>query len=435
MRERTFGGFMKLKYLKDGIKEDKGFILILALVTMLAMTLIGLSIVMNMTTDMQLARNDREAKLAFQLAEAGIREASARLHLSSANPKYIGEKKNPVQDAFYRDRRWNAPELGGTNLGRDFSYSAASIGALGANQNYTVTIRYLAESNPEGFCDSNAVGDNIGVGSAVPPATLNCNPAEIVMYGQDFNLAASVTQIKYGQLPSYRLVSTGTSNGTSRTIEAYLGESNLNVDTAYAINTNSCITVAGGSNTVTGSVQQGPGCACDASLSGGCSPNKAATIDMTTYLGDSFANIMTYSDEVHSCTNANCSAPGNDIPSSGQLDGVVTNWGSVAGQEGTLLFINNSGGKEVSITGIVDGEGILIVTGDLKISGNVKWEGLIYVMGTLTISGSVDVHEGGVMANQTVSLNGAVTVNYDQEELLEMARQTSTSATMIWKRL
>ncbi len=419
---------MKLKYLKDGIKEEKGFILILALVTMLAMTLIGLSIVMNMTTDTQLARNDREAKLAFQLAEAGIREASARLHLSSAKAQYIGEKKT---DAGYRTTGWNA----NNSLGRDFSYSAAAIGALGANQNYTVTVRYLTESNPEGFCDSNAVGDNIGVVSAVPPTTLNCNPAEIVMYGQDFNLDASVTQIKYGQLPTYRLVSTGTSNGTSRTIEVYLGESNLNVDTQYAINTNSCITVAGGSNTITGSVQQGPGCACDASLSGGCSPNKAATVDMTTYLGDSFANIATYSDEVHSCTNANCSAPGNDIPTSGQLDGVVTNWGSVAGQEGTLLYIDNSGGKEVSITGIVDGEGILIVTGNLKISGNVKWEGLIYVMGTLTISGSVNVHEGGVMANQTVSLNGAVTVNYDQEELLEMARQTSTSATMLWKRL
>ncbi|MBI5468709.1 MAG: polymer-forming cytoskeletal protein, partial [Deltaproteobacteria bacterium] len=320
-------------------------------------------------------------------------------------------------------------------LGRDFSYSAATIGTLGANQNYTVTVRYLTESNPEGFCDSNAVPDNIGVGSAVPPTTLNCGPAEIVMYGQDFNLNSTVTQIKYGMLPTYRLVSTGTSNGTSRTIEAYLGESNLNTETDKAINSNSCIAVNGGSNTVTGSVVQAPGCGCDPMLSGGCSPNKAATTDMTTYLGDTLANIATYADEVHSCTNANCSAPGNDIPSSGQLDGVVTNWGSVTDQEGTLLFIDNSGGKPVSITGgVPDGEGILIVTGDLTISGNVKWEGLIYVMGTLTISGTINV-EGGIMANNTVTLNGTVTVKYDQEELLEMARQTSTSATMLWKRL
>lgn len=419
---------MKIKNLKDRFKEDKGFILILALVTMLAMTLIGISLVMNMTTDMQLSRNEREAKRAFQLAEAGIREASARLHLSSTKAQYIGEKKT---DANYRTTSWNLNNA----LGRDFSSNAAVIGALSPNQSYSVTVRYLDETNPEGFCDSNNVSNNNSGNSTVPPAACANTPAEVVMYGQDFNLTSAVTQIKYGQLPTYRIVSTGTSNGTSRTIEAYLGESNLNTETDKAINSNSCIAVNGGSNTVTGSVVQGPGCACDPMLSGGCSANKPATTDMNTYLGDTLANIMTYSDQVHSCTNANCTAPGNDIPASGQLDGVVTNWGSIGTNEGALIFINNSGGKQVDITGgVPDGEGILIVTGDLKISGNVKWEGLIYVMGTLTISGTINV-KGGIMANNTVTLNGAVTVKYDQEELQEMARQTSTSATMVWKRL
>lgn len=419
---------MKIKYLKDGIREDKGFILILALVTMLAMTLIGVSVVMNMTTDMQLARNDREAKLAFQLAEAGLREASARLHLASTKAKYIGEKPT---DAGYRTTNWNANNALGRNFGSGMAGTAASVD----NLNYTVTINYLTEDNPEGFCDSNAVGDNIGVGSAVPPAILNCSPAEVVMYGQDFNLSSNVTPIKYGTLPVYKLTSTGTSNGTSRTVVAYLGESNLNTDTQYAINTNGCVTKSGSASpTITGGIMQDAACASCATGAGTCA-TKATGTDMTTYLADSLTNIATYADQVHSCTNANCTGPGNDIPSSGKLDPVVTNWGSIGANEGSLIFINNSGGKDVSITGNIDGEGILIITGNLNISGTVKWEGLIYVLGTLTVSGNVNV-EGGIMAGSAVQLNGsAMTLKYSLEELQEMARQTSTSATAVWKRL
>ncbi len=77
--------------------NEKGFVLILALVTMIAMTVIGLSAVMNMTTDLQLARNERESKLAFQLADAGINEAMARLKLTlTPSPPYVGEPNPPA---------------------------------------------------------------------------------------------------------------------------------------------------------------------------------------------------------------------------------------------------------------------------------------------------------------------------------------------------
>lgn len=404
-------------------KDEKGFILILALVTMVMMTIIGISLVMNITTDMQLARNEREAKVAFQLANAGLNEAKARLHLSSIppsiNPRYIGEK---TTDAGYRTTAW---------AGHTFSSDPTYLGALGANQSYSVTLKYLDETNPEGFCDSNNAGPNTSVNALTYPSTWTCtnNPPEVVMYGQDFKIPPSVTGISYGIMPIYRAISTGTSNGTSRTIEAYIGASKLNTDTSNAINANSCITVAGGSNTITGGVVQGPGCACDPQLSGGCLANKTATTDMTTYLGDTLTNIMSYSDQVHSCTNPSCSAPGNDIPTSGKIDallGTPTN--------GSLIFINNTGGVSAKITGTLNGEGILIVTGDLVISGNVTWEGLIYVMGTLTISGSVNV-EGGMMANNTVQLNGSVTAKYDQGDLAEVSRLIGSTAMVVWKRM
>jgi hypothetical protein len=83
--------------------------------------------------------------------------------------------------------------------GYDFSSDANVVGALGTGRSYTVTIRYLSESNSEGFCDSNNAGPNSAdVGptlALIPPATWTCtrNPAEVVMYGRDFNLDSSLT--------------------------------------------------------------------------------------------------------------------------------------------------------------------------------------------------------------------------------------------------
>lgn len=431
---------MKIKMEKPGrtLKNEAGFVLILALVTMVAMTLIGLSLVMNITTDMQLSRNERESKLAFQLAEAGINEAVARLHLTNTSASYIGEFP---ADAGYRTSAWNANNA----LGRNFGYNVGGNRNSADNLNYTVSIRYLDESNTEGFCDSNDVSPNTSANSTVPPAACVKNAPEVVMYGQDFNINATVTQIQRGILPVYRLISTGTSNTTTRTIEAFVGASSLNTNTGWGINTNGCINIAGGATNV-GIVEQGAGCACDPKLPpGSCAANKTATDNMQTYLGLQLASVIDMADEKHRCQSATCSAAGDDIPSSGKIDGVVSDWGVLAGQpntHATMIYINNADAgyvnyNEVSISGNFTGRGILIVTGNLKLTGTLTYEGLIYVFGTLTISGGGSALNvtGGVMANNTVSVNGNVTVNYDLATLQDVARQNSSSATLIWKRL
>ena len=156
--------------IKTGGSGQEGFVLILALVTMLAMTLIGLSVIMSSTTDLQLARNDRDAKLAFQLAEAGINEASARLHLSSSNARYVGEISG---ESGYRTVSWNAANA----LGKDFGYNVGGNRNSAENLNYTVNIRYLVEGNPENYCDSNNTADNAPLTATVPPAS--CPTASI----------------------------------------------------------------------------------------------------------------------------------------------------------------------------------------------------------------------------------------------------------------
>lgn len=416
--------------MENRLADNKGFVLVLALITMLAMTIIGLSVVMNMTTDMQLSRNERDAKTAFQLAEAGINEAIARLHLPTSSARHIGELTG---DANYRTINWNSDNA------KNFGFGNANSNRQSADSlNYTVAIRYLDESNPEGFCDSNAASPNNSGNASSPPASCNNATPEIVMFGKDFGMG-TLTNISYGKHPVYSITSTGTSNGTGRTIVAYIGATNLNTDTEAAINTNGCININGGSTTVTGGVKEagGGGCTtCNDSI-GGCGVK--ASDPMNTYLGPDIADVIDFADERHQCTTNTCNGAGDDMPASGKIDSIVLDWGDAAGDTySTMIYIDNDGGgKEAEISGNFTGRGILIVTGDLKLSGNLTYEGLIYVFGTLTISGggsNLNVL-GGIMANSTVGLNGNVSVTYDQATLMDVAKENSSSNFVLWKRL
>lgn len=412
--------------------NEKGFVLILALVTMIAMTVIGLSAVMNMTTDLQLSRNERDSKIAFQLAEAGINEMISRLHLPSTNANYTGEKST---DGTYRTTTWNSDNSD------DIGYSYAANRTSAENLNYTVQINYLDDGNSEDLCDSNDVDpNNSGNASKVPDtASWNCphGTPEIVMFGNDFKIPETVTFIDYGKQPVYKIESTGTYGTTQKTIIAYVGASNLNTDTSAAINTNGCVTISGGATNITGGVLEygsGGSCTtCDDGL-GGCAAKGSEDV-MNTYLGDNISEIINFADEKHKCKNGTCSAAGDDIPSSGKIDDVVLDWGDYASDSySTMIYIDNSGGKEVEIAGNFTGRGIIIVTGDLKLSGTLQYEGLIYVFGQLKLSGTLDV-TGGVMADTTVNVNGNVTATYDQATLDAVSKENSSSTVILWKRL
>jgi len=222
-----------------------------------------------------------------------------------------------------------------------------------------------------------------------------------------------------------------------------VGASSLNTDTGAGLNTNTCLNVAGGAGSVD-SVIQDVGCADTCAdllagiVAGGTCTAMVADVPMDTFLGDNIADVIDFADERHQCLGVTCTDPGDDIPSSGSLDSVITDWGDLAGDTySTMIYIDNLGGKEVSLSGNFTGRGMLIVTGDLKLSGTLQYEGLVYVGGKLTVSGGGgDLNvTGGVMAHETVDLNGNVAITYDQETLLDVGRQSSASALLIWKRL
>ncbi len=424
------------------LRSERGFVLILALVSMVAMTVIGISLIMNMTTDLQLARNERESKLAFQLADAGINEAMARLKLNlTPSPPYVGEPNPPAGTSNVRTTAgWAGQSFNGSD-------------GLG----YGVNVTYLTEGLP--YCDSNAVAPNTSGNMTVDangnpvtsPDARNCNN-EVVMFGRDFGLATTLTSIRLGTNPVYKIVSTGTSGTTTRQIEAYVGASSLNTDTDSGLNTNGCVSVSGASTSIGGGIKQDDACGCDAqletALGAGASDCTSAANELKTtgdnldtYLGgDSLADIEAMANEVHNCTTLTCSGAGDDIPSSGMIDGVVQDWGDAAGDtRSTIIYVNNPspGSNDVKISGNFSGRGILVITGNLILSGSLTYEGLVYVKGTITVSGGgggLNV-TGGVMAGGLASLNGNVTINYDQATLAAVGRQNSGKALIVWRRL
>lgn len=411
------------------VDNEKGFALVLALVFMLAMTVIGISVVTNMSTEMHIASNEKDAKVAFQVSEAGFQEALGRIHLAQSSALYAGE---PVStDPDYRTTNW-------------LETFTSSEGDL----DYTVTIRYLVEPDPtdpdnnhtHGFCDSNTASGNTLAGGAnpadIPPATCVQN-GEIVYFGQDFNVDPATSTLKIGQFPVYEIISVGTAGGsnTIRTVTAYVGSTNLDLDTGFAIDTNKCISIAGGSATITGPIQNDDdGCATCESADG-CT-DRAELAVMDEYLGLPMADIQGMSDETHYCVNSPCSGS-DDIPSSGMIDGVVQDWGDYATDTyGSYIYIDAGGSNTVTISGNFQGRGLLVVDGNLKISGNFDFEGLVYVKGTLTLSGggsSTNI-TGGLVANETVQINGGLIVTYDQATLEDISRQNKSQALLLWKR-
>ncbi len=63
--------------------SNAGFALVVTLLLMVSVSLIGLLALMNASTETLITRNEKEQKVAFQLIEAGLNEAYARVQLAT----------------------------------------------------------------------------------------------------------------------------------------------------------------------------------------------------------------------------------------------------------------------------------------------------------------------------------------------------------------
>src|SRR3989304_2956061 len=135
--------------IKGIIKDNEGFALILALVVMAAMTAIGIGALLLSTTDMLIARNDRDAKSAFYLAETGMEEALGRTDLPLSHARFVGET--------FAERQTRIAGTSTTFAADSFDSSSLNLGMGGT---YGTTLSYATESMADAsWCDDDPVGN------------------------------------------------------------------------------------------------------------------------------------------------------------------------------------------------------------------------------------------------------------------------------------
>jgi Tfp pilus assembly protein PilX len=394
------------------IRCEKGFALVLSLVVMSAMTAIGIAALTTSTTDMLIARNEKEAKTAFSLAETGIEEAVGRLDLSGTNARFAGE--NAQQR---KNRRDGTPSF--TNS--DFDSTGLNLSETGGS--YDVDFVYALEGT-DTWCKP--VGDCSGT-------------PEIVLYGQDFGFSGTGVPAT-GFVPIYKIESTGEAGaGTSVIIRAYVAASTLNVvPPAGDIFSNSTIAASGASG-INGS-------ACGTAITSGCDPvanpnctNACPTFpgaaNMDEYLGINIDELKSYADVVHTQTGVleviyDDADLGNTTICSTSTTDIDAH---ICDNESKIIYIDNAGAGDAGIAGNTSGRGILVITGDLDVMGTLNWEGTLYVLGELVGAGNVNTF-GTIMANDFINFTGNLTAFGSTDVATSVADSVGIPKMVRWSR-
>ncbi|MBI5966426.1 MAG: hypothetical protein HY882_01025, partial [Deltaproteobacteria bacterium] len=64
-------------------ENEKGAVLVTGLLLVLVLTILSMAAMMSTSAEIRIAANDRSAKSAFYLAEAGLEDARTRLQVSA----------------------------------------------------------------------------------------------------------------------------------------------------------------------------------------------------------------------------------------------------------------------------------------------------------------------------------------------------------------
>ena len=124
-------------------RNEKGMVLIIALIFMCILAMLGTTAVMTTTTDIKIGANYRESEQAFYAAQAGVEEATARLRAGAAGA---------IDDHQPTEIGWRA-YIGDLAKASDRGYDSSSgmhvrYESLQSNLEYTVVIRH--QTNREG---------------------------------------------------------------------------------------------------------------------------------------------------------------------------------------------------------------------------------------------------------------------------------------------
>jgi len=420
---------MNAKRLKTAVRDERGNVLVIALLLVFATFIIGGAVAMMSTTDMKIASNEELGTEAHFAAEAGVSEAIHRLSQPYPTNVTIGGSTvnisiadtKPYKADYKAYIQMKAP---GTNP--TFSGNTMTAGTL-----QTLDGSEILYSQPSGTDDVVTVEhkwedlDGDGVRET----------NELVMYDS-------------AQVPPENFVSgnpievitvTGRSGATSRTVQAEVTRLTLMAKTLGAFFTDRPVSVSGSSvfcghnhdiATPVGTTLNA--CYAQHETSGHLA-GIASTGDVVTQKG---AN---KTDGNPAINNANTNIWYTFAETLGLTTGQVAE--ILANADHTAISSVIDGvtyiqGNATINAGVV-GHGLLYVTGDCTINGGFKYWGLIYVEGDCKITGTPWIL-GSVMVRQSADFNfnsGNCGILYSQESIEQYVGMLMPMTTLAWRDL
>lgn len=388
-----------------GSLNQRGFILILALLLLLVATLLAISGVSTTIFENQISGNKRVSDQAFYVAEAGIHEFMGRYGGASYGVTFDSDPSNPDWRLFLALNTERAVEIGYRSL---------------SNQSFVPSLQILLDFAVE-IKHKVDLANQVVVKGGYPVYTATS-------YGQVSDLGRKVVEV-----------------------EIHCGPP---VNPPSALYSKAPINVRGSSNYITGMDQCGtdnrPGIiTMNPTLTQSGSPEiygttaKITNSDINLPLSDMVDYLKEWADFTYQYAG--------DRTLTGYSDGWgVPTW-EVSASDRTktplsypdsaplhVVYFNMGGVQTLKLAGGSHGAGILLVDGNLEINGGFEWYGVVIVKGALTYTGGGQKNITGAVlsgnsATLEVDVGGNIGILYCSEALRRLRERVSPLRIAQWR--
>ncbi len=347
------GTELKANYFRD----NRGFVLVLALLLLLVVTLIGISALNTGTHDVLISGNERASVQAFYIAEAGINEFMGRFRTGAANQisDSTDSKANPIETTPpWKILFAKSPGMGAAKIGFGSSTpNTTSIPSLQTQLDFGVEVIHKVDVNKK-------------------LVLVNNLPVYIVK-----------SYALYSEMPVHIHGGSTYINGNDA-----CGSTNHKPGIITTTTTTPPITESGNPN-IDGSPPK-------VTLSSSPPPTNLPVKEMLDYLKGNADFKYSYSQNQ-------------------TLTGVSDSWG-VPTSNGTtqpltytgpmnIVYFNMNGDKTLKLAGGSHGAGVLIVDGNLELHGGFVWFGLIIITGSLDYTGGGEKNvTGGILTGESTTV-------------------------------
>ena len=367
--------------------NEKGMVLIVALIFTCVLAMLGTTAVMTTTTDVKIGANYRDSEQAFYTALAGVEEATARLRAQAVGA---------INDQLPVEIGWRS-YIGSMAKARDRGYDSTSdmhvrYASLQSDLDYMVVIRHQTDAQGHIMYWGDADGNGANERNAISGE----NVYHVSSYGS-FSDSHKTIEVEITRVPPITVLA-ALYAGATTTVHG--GETNINgTDACGGTDKPGIVTAeAAGSVTTSGDPH--------ITGAGGSEPDivyNGTTSDIESIV-DSFKESADFSYRVDSATHTVNTTPGpgegwgDPIPGPSLKDpySCTANYVVHYDTDGTYVRLGDG----------VSGCGVLLIEGDLEIEGSFSWYGIIAVTGSVLFGGPGDRNiTGSVMAGEAAVLD------------------------------